>query len=96
MSIFAVQWLESVRKDGKLKFYKLLKDEEAPFDLFYEEVIKDAKHKKDILHILSMMDLDIFVVKGGYKKNQVRDIKYLKRLLKENKDLKQILQIAKP
>lgn len=137
MSIFAVQWLESVRKDGKLKFYKLLKDGEAPFDLFYEEVIKDAKHKKDILHILSMMDymaekdeklpkekvnsikdgdkvigiefkkndlrvycikqdLDIFVVKGGYKKNQVRDIKYLKRLLKENKDLKQILQIAKP
>lgn len=137
MSIFAVQWLESVRKDGKLKFYKLLKDEEAPFDLFYEEVNKDAKHKKDILHILSMMDymaekdvilpkekvnsikegdkvigiefkkndlrvyclkqdLDIFVVMGGYKKNQVRDINYLKRLLKENKDLKQILPKAKP
>lgn len=137
MSTFAVQWLESVRKDGKLKFFKLLKDEVSPFDLFYEEMIKDAKHKKDILHILTMMDYmaekdeklpkekvnsikegdkvigielkkndlrvycikqepDVFVVLGGYKKNQVKDIKYLKRLLKENKDLIQVLQRAKP
>lgn len=27
MTTFAVQWLESVRKDGKLKFFKLLKEE---------------------------------------------------------------------
>ena len=133
MCTFAVQLLESVRNNGKLRFYKMLKDGVAPFDLFYEEVCGDKRHKKDMLKILAMMDYvaetnailpkekvnsikegdkvigiefkkndlrvyclkqdpDVFVVMGGYKKNQDNDIKNLKKLLKTNKNLLEVLQ----
>ena len=133
MCTFAVQLLESVRSDGKLRFYKLLKDGVAPFDLFYEKLCDDKKHKKDILQIFAMMDYmaetnailpkkkvnsikdgdkviaiefkkndlrvyclkqdpNVFVITGGYKKDQDNDIKSLKKLLKQNKNLLEILQ----
>ena len=135
MCTFAVQLLESVRTNGKLRFYKMLKDGKAPFDSFYEEVCDDKRLKKDMLQILAMMDFmaetnkilprekvnsikdgdkvigiefkkndlrvyclkqdpNVFVVMGGYKKDQDNDIKDMKRLLKTNKGLLEVLQQA--
>ena len=56
MSNFAVELFEPVRSDGKLKFYKLLKNGKAQFDSFYDEVCKNRKHFNDLKRILACMN----------------------------------------
>lgn len=128
MSIFAVELFESIRKDGRLKFYKLLEDGKAQIDSFYDELCADKKLLKDFNVILTCMNIvadndyilpkekvnsikdgdkeiaiefkknelrvycvkkapNVFVVYGGYKKNQKKDIEKLKRLLKDIGDI---------
>ena len=47
MCNFAVKLLESVRSDGRLKFYKLLENGKAQIDSFSDEVCADKKLEKD-------------------------------------------------
>lgn len=56
MSIFAVEKLEAVRENGKVRFFKLLKDWECMFDDFYDELSGNNRVHKDLLNILSVMD----------------------------------------
>lgn len=131
MCNFAVKLLESVRSNGRLKFYKLLENGKAQIDSFSDEVCADKKLEKDFNVILAFMNImaendiflpkekvnsvkdgnkeiaiefkkndlrvycvkiipKVFVVFGGYKKNQKNDIKKLKRLLKEVGDLENL------
>ncbi len=131
MCNFAVKIFEPVRYDGKLKFYKLLENGKAQIDLFYEEVSKDNKRKKDFNIILTCMNIvaendsllpkkkvnsikegdkeiaiefkkndlrvycvkkspSVFVVLGGYKNNQKKDVDRIKRLLKATNDLENL------
>lgn len=131
MCNFAVKLLESVRSDGRLKFYKLLENGKAQIDSFSDELCADKKLEKDINVIWAFMNImaendiflpkekvnsvkdgdkeiaiefkkndlrvycvkivpKVFVVFGGYKKNQKNDIKKLKRLLKEVGDLENL------
>lgn len=132
MSTFAVELLESVRRDGKLRFYSLIKDGNNLFDSFYNEVSKEKRHKSDLIRIIATMDFvaendaklpkervnsikdgdkviglefkkndlrvyclklepNVVVIMGGYKKNQKKDLKTIKQLLKDNKDLPEII-----
>lgn len=54
--MFAVEKLEAVRGNGKVLFFKLVKDGVCWFDDFYEEQNKDAKHASELRFILSQMD----------------------------------------
>ncbi len=131
MCNFAVKIFEPVRCDGKLKFYKLLENGKAQIDLFYDEVSKDNKHKRDFNIILTCMNIvaendcllpkkkvnsikegdkeiaiefkkndlrvycvkkspNVFVVLGGYKNNQKKDVDRIKRLLKATNDLENL------
>ena len=56
MCIFAIEKLEAVRTTGKIHFFKLVKNGKCLFYDFYNAIIKNEKHKKDILGILSTMD----------------------------------------
>lgn len=132
MSTFAVELLESVRKNGKLRFYSLIKDGNNLFDSFFNEVSQDKRHKTDLIRIISTMDYvaetdaimpkekvnsikdgdrvvglefkkndlrvyclklepNVVVIMGGYKKNQNKDLNTIKQLLKDNKELPELL-----
>lgn len=54
--MFAVEKLEAVRGNGKVLFFKLVKDGVCWFDDFYEEQNKDAKHASELRSILTLMD----------------------------------------
>lgn len=56
MCIFAIEKFEAVRTTGKVHFFKLVKNGKCLFDDFYNAIIKDERHKKNILGILSTMD----------------------------------------
>ena len=56
MSIFAVEKLEAVRDNGRVLFFKLVKDDVCWFDEFYKEVCKTPKGASELRTILSMMD----------------------------------------
>ena len=56
MSIFAVERLEAVRDNGRVLFFKLVKDDVCWFDEFYKEVSKNSKRASELRSILSMMD----------------------------------------
>lgn len=131
MCNFAVKLFESVRVDGRLKFYKLLENGKAQIDSFYDEICSDKKHEKDFNVILAYMDYvavndgllpkekinaikegdkeiaiefkkndlrvycvkkapSVYVILGGYKKNQKKDIDRIKRILKECGDLEKL------
>ena len=132
MSTFAVELLESVRTNGKLRFYSLIKDGNNLFDSFFNEVSRDKRHKTDLIRIISTMDYvaetdakmpkekvnsikdgdrvvglefkkndlrvyclklepNVVVIMGGYKKNQNKDLNTIKQLLKDNKELPELL-----
>ena len=54
--MFAIKKLEAIRENGRVLFFKLIKDEMCWFDEFYEEQMKDAKHTSDLRTILTVMD----------------------------------------
>ncbi len=54
--MFAVKKLEVIRENGRVLFFKLIKDEVCWFDEFYEEQMKDAKHASDLRTVLTVMD----------------------------------------
>lgn len=56
MSIFAVEKLEAVRENGKIRFFKLFKDGRCMFDDFHNEISSNDRNRKDMLNILSVMD----------------------------------------
>ena len=126
--MFAVEKLEAVRDNGKMLFFKLIKDEVCWFDKFYEEQLKNPKHASELRSILATMDFmaendtmlpvnkfnsikhgknvvgyefkknelrvycmkpdsNVVVVFGGYKKNQVKDIKRLTAIVEEVKEV---------
>ena len=126
--MFAVEKLEAVREDGKVLFFKLIKDNVCWFDKFYEEQMKDPKYASELRSILTTMDFmaetnlmlpstkfnsikqgkkvighefkknelrvycikpnsNVVVVFGGYKKNQVKDIKRLTAIVEEVKEV---------
>ena len=75
MCNFAVKLLESVRSDGRLKFYKLLEDGKAQIDSFSVEICADKKLEKDFNVILTCMNImaekDIFLPKE--KVNSIKE-----------------------
>ncbi len=126
MCNFAVELFDRVRINGKIKFYKVLRDGEAQIDSFFEEICANKQHESELRNILAVMDYvaetnaklpankvnsikdkgkeiaiefkskqlriycfmkdpNVFVVLGGYKKDQSRDVKALIRLLKGDK-----------
>lgn len=54
--MFAVEKLEAIRDNGKVLFFKLVKDGVCLFDDFYEKQNMDAKHASELRSILSLMD----------------------------------------
>ena len=133
MCTFAVESFDSVRDNGKIRFYKVLIDGEAQIDSFEKEISKDKALKKEWKKVLTCMDYvaetngilpskklnsikddgkeiaiefkssslriycfkidpNVFVILGGYKKDQKEDIKKLKRLLNNNKELLNTLE----
>lgn len=56
MSIFAVEKLETVRENGMIRFFKLLKDGKCMFDDFQNEISSNDRNYKDLLNIFSVMD----------------------------------------
>lgn len=54
--MFAVEKLEAVRDNGKVLFFKLIKDGVCWFDEFYEEQMKNPKHAGEMKSILATMD----------------------------------------
>ena len=56
MSIFAIEKIEAIRDNGKVRFFKLLKDGKCMFDDYYNEISNNNRIFKDLLNILSVMD----------------------------------------
>lgn len=54
--MFAIEKLEAVRRNGKVQFFKLIKDGVCWFDDFYEEQMNDARNASDLKKILTIMD----------------------------------------
>ena len=54
--MFAIEKLEAVRRNGKVQFFKLIKDGVCWFDNFYEEQMNDARNASDLKKILTIMD----------------------------------------
>lgn len=131
MCNFAVKLLESVRGDGRLKFYKLLENGKAQIDSFYDEICVDKKLEKDFNVILTYMNFvamndgllpkekinaikdgdkeiaiefkkkdlrvycvkkapNVYVIMGGFKKNQKKDIERIKRILNDCGDFEKL------
>jgi len=135
MCNFAVELFEPIRRDGVIRFYKLLVDGKAQIDSFYDELCKNKTLEKEFKEILSCMNYvaetnaslpknkvnsikdggkeiaiefkkknlrvycfkkepDVFVILGGYKNNQKKDVEKLKRLLKTERGFVDNLQQA--
>ena len=133
MCTFAVESFDSVRNNGRIKFYKVLIDGNAQIDSFVDEISKDKALEKEWKKVLACMDYvaetnnklpsqklnsikdgkkeiavefksstlriycfkkdpNVFIILGGYKKNQKDDINKLKRLLKVDKELVNTLE----
>lgn len=54
--MFAIEKIEAIRRNGKVQFFKLIKDGVCWFDDFYEEQMKNARNASDLKKVLAVMD----------------------------------------
>ncbi|MBR3711302.1 MAG: hypothetical protein IKM99_10155 [Bacteroidales bacterium] len=92
MSTFAVELLESVRKMDYVAETDAIMPKEKVNSIKDGDRVVGLEFKKNDLRVYCLkLEPNVVVIMGGYKKNQNKDLNTIKQLLKDNKELPELL-----